>query len=61
MDDCNVWIWRDDMKGEIEDENVKNSIVDVVKEIVSGAGNTSYTGILETLKRHQQQLVTVHN
>ena len=41
------------MKGEIEDENVQNSIVDVVKEIVSGAGNTSYTGILETLKRHQ--------
>ena len=44
------------MKGEIEDENVQNSIVDVVKEIVSGAGNTSYNGILETSKRHQLRL-----
>ncbi len=38
MEDCNVWIWRDDLKGDTEEENVQDSIVDVVKEIVSGAG-----------------------
>jgi len=43
MDDCNVWIWRDDLKGETEEENVKDSIVDVVKEIVSGAGASEET------------------